>query len=146
MLIGSMLIGILGGDVAHKVLAPFSVDIFKGLLSLFLLDMGLIAARNISQLKNKPIIIYVYAFVAPIVHALIALLIAKLLGLELGNAILLMVLASSASFIAVPAVLKEAFPEVSPALYMGMSLGMNFPLNIIFGIPLYIFIAQSIIK
>ena len=146
MLIGSMVIGILGGDVAHKVLAPFSVDIFKGLLSLFLLDMGLIAARNISQLKNKPIIIYVYAFVAPIVHALIALLIAKLLGLELGNAILLMVLASSASFIAVPAVLKEAFPEVSPALYMGMSLGITFPLNIIFGIPLYTFIAQSIIK
>lgn len=146
LLIGSMVIGILGGDVAHKVLAPFSIDIFKGLLSFFLLDMGLVAARNISQLKNKPIIIYVYAFIAPIVHALIAIFIAKLLGLELGNAILLMVLAASASFIAVPAVLKEAFPEVSPALYMGMSLGMNFPLNIIFGIPLYIFIAQSIIK
>jgi hypothetical protein len=57
-----------------------------------------------------------------------------------------MVLAASASFIAVPAVLKEALPEVSPALYMGMSLGINFPLNIIFGIPLYTFIAQSIIK
>ena len=146
LLIGSMAIGILSGDVAHKVLAPFSIDLFKGLLSFFLLDMGLIAARNISQLKNKPIIIYVYAFIAPIVHALIALLIAKLLGLELGNAILLMVLAASASYIAVPAVLKEAFPEVSPALYMGMSLGITFPLNIIFGIPLYTFIAQSIIK
>ena len=146
LLIGSMVIGILGGDVAHKVLAPFSVDIFKGLLSLFLLDMGLIAARNIYELRNKPIITYIYALVAPFIHALIALFIAKMTNLDLGDAIMLMVLAASASFIAVPAVLKEALPEVSPALYMGMSLGINFPLNIIFGIPLYTFIAQSIIK
>ena len=68
-----------------------------------------------------------------------------MLNLELGNAILLMVLAASASYIAVPAVLKEALPEVSPALYMGMSLGITFPLNIIFGIPLYTFIAERLI-
>ena len=146
LLIGSMAIGILGGDVTHKVLAPFVIDLFKGFLSFFLLDMGLNAARNIYELKNKPIITYIYAFVAPFIHALIALFIAKMMNLELGDAILLMVLAASASFIAVPAVLKEALPEVSPALYMGMSLGINFPLNIIFGIPLYTFIAQSIIK
>ena len=108
--------------------------------------MGLLAARNISELKNKPVITYVYAFLAPITHALIALFVAKLLNLELGNAILLMVLAASASYIAVPAVLKEALPEVSPALYMGMSLGITFPLNIIFGIPLYSLLAQMIIK
>lgn len=146
LLIGSMVIGILGGDVTHKVLAPFVIDLFKGFLSFFLLDMGLNAARNIYELKNKPIITYIYAFVAPFIHALIALFIAKMMNLELGDAILLMVLAASASFIAVPAVLKDALPEVSPALYMGMSLGINFPLNIIFGIPLYTFIAQSIIK
>jgi len=146
LLIGSMVIGLLSGDVAHKVLAPFSIDLFKGLLSFFLLDMGLLAARNISELKNKPIITYVYAFAAPITHALIALFIGKMLNLELGNAILLMVLAASASYIAVPAVLRQALPEVSPALYMGMSLGITFPLNIIFGIPLYTFIAQSFIK
>jgi hypothetical protein len=146
LLIGSMAIGILGGDVTHKVLAPFVIDLFKGFLSFFLLDMGLNAARNIYELKNKPIITYIYAFVAPFIHALIALFIAKMMNLELGDAILLMVLAASASFIAVPAVLKDALPEVSPALYMGMSLGINFPLNIIFGIPLYTFIAQSIIK
>lgn len=143
LLLGSMLIGILSGDMGHKVLAPFSIDLFKGLLSFFLLDMGLLAARNISELKNKPIITLVYAVVAPIAHALIALTIARLFGLELGNTILLMVLAASASYIAVPAVLKEALPEVSPALYMGMSLGLTFPLNIIFGIPVYTFIAQQ---
>ena len=146
LLIGSMAIGLLSGDVAHKVLAPFSIDLFKGLLSFFLLDMGLHAARNISELRNKPIITYVYAFAAPIVHALIALFLAKMLSLELGNAILLMVLAASASYIAVPAVLRQALPEVSTALYMGMSLGITFPLNIIFGIPFYTFLAQSVIK
>lgn len=78
----------------------------------------------------------------PITHAIVALVLAKLLGLELGNTILLMVLASSASYIAVPAVLRQALPEVSPALYMGMSLGLTFPLNIIFGIPLYTYLAQ----
>jgi hypothetical protein len=146
LLIGSMLIGILSGDVAHKVLAPFSIDLFKGLLSFFLLDMGLHAARNISELKSKPIVTYVYAIAAPIVHSLIALLVARVFDLELGNAILLMVLAASASYIAVPAVLRQALPEVSPALYMGMSLGLTFPLNIIFGIPFYTLVAELIYK
>jgi hypothetical protein len=104
--------------------------------------MGLHAARNISELKNKPAICFYYAVLGPITHAITALVLAKLLGLELGNTILLMVLASSASYIAVPAVLRQALPEVSPALYMGMSLGLTFPLNIIFGIPLYTYLAQ----
>jgi hypothetical protein len=72
----------------------------------------------------------------------LALALCKLIGLPLGNTILLMVLASSASYIAVPAVLRHAMPEVSPALYMGMSLGITFPLNIIFGIPIYSVIAK----
>lgn len=142
LLMGSMTIGLLSGDVAHKVLAPFSIDLFKGLLSFFLLDMGLHAARNISELRNKPIITYIYAVTAPILHALIALSLAKILDLELGNTILLMVLAASASYIAVPAVLRQSLPEVSPALYMGMSLGLTFPLNIIFGIPFYTHLAK----
>ncbi|QDC80785.1 sodium-dependent bicarbonate transport family permease [Candidatus Methylopumilus universalis] len=142
LLLGSMVIGITSGDVAHEVLAPFSIDLFKGILSFFLLDMGLHAARNISELKNKPAICFYYAVLGPITHAIVALVLAKLLGLELGNTILLMVLASSASYIAVPAVLRQALPEVSPALYMGMSLGLTFPLNIIFGIPLYTYLAQ----
>jgi hypothetical protein len=140
-----MLIGIVSGDVAHEVLAPFSIDLFKGILSFFLLDMGLHVARNISELKNKPAICFYYAVLAPITHAIVALLLAKLLRLELGNAVLLMVLASSASYIAVPAVLRQALPEVSPALYMGMSLGLTFSLNIILGIPFYTYLAQQYI-
>jgi hypothetical protein len=76
------------------------------------------------------------------VHAALALGLCKCLGLPLGDTVLLMVLAASASYIAVPAVLRHAMPEVNPALYMGMSLGVTFPFNIILGIPLYTFVAK----
>ncbi len=145
LLLGSMLVGYLSGDSGHKVMAPFSIDLFKGLLSFFLLDMGLQASRSFEQLKDTPKITILYGMAAPIVHALIALTLAKLCGLGLGETVLLMVLAASASYIAVPAVLRHALPEVKPALYMGMSLGVTFPLNILIGIPLYIELARHFI-
>ena len=142
LLLGSMLVGLMSGDAGQKLMAPFSIDLFKGMLAFFLLDMGLMAARNISGLKGKPPITLLYAIGSPLSHALIALALCKLMGLPLGNTILLMVLASSASYIAVPAVLRHALPEVNPALYMGMSLGITFPFNIILGIPLYAMLAK----
>lgn len=143
LLLGSMLIGFLSGDMGHKGMAPFSIDLFKGMLSFFLLDMGLQAARSFSELKNIPKITLLYGLIAPLIHASIALTLCKLAGLMLGETILLMVLAASASYIAVPAVLRHAMPEVKPALYMGMSLGITFPLNILIGIPLYTYIAKQ---
>ena len=145
LLLGSMVVGLVSGDAGQKLMAPFSIDLFKGLLAFFLLDMGLMAARNIKGLKGKPPITLLYAIASPLSHALIALALCKLIGLPLGNTILLMVLASSASYIAVPAVLRHALPEVNPALYMGMSLGITFPFNIILGIPLYAMIAKLVL-
>ena len=142
LLLGSMLVGLMSGDAGQKLMAPFSIDLFKGMLAFFLLDMGLMAARNFSGLKGKPPITLLYAIGSPLFHALLALALCKLIGLPLGNTILLMVLASSASYIAVPAVLRHALPEVNPALYMGMSLGITFPFNIILGIPIYSAIAK----
>ncbi len=141
LLLGSMLVAIVSGDSGQKLMAPFSIDLFKGMLSFFLLEMGLMAARNFKGLRGKPSITLLYAIGSPLSHALLALVFCKLLGLPLGNTILLMVLASSASYIAVPAVLRHALPEVNPGLYMGMSLGITFPFNIILGIPLYTLIA-----
>ena len=141
LLLGSMMVGLVSGDGGQKIMAPFSIDLFKGMLAFFLLDMGLMAAKNFEGLKGKPPITLLYAIVAPLVHASIALALCKLLGLPLGDTVLLMVLAASASYIAVPAVLRHALPEVNPALYMGMSLGITFPFNIIFGIPLYAYVA-----
>ena len=142
LLLGSMLVGLVSGDAGQKLMAPFSIDLFKGMLAFFLLDMGLMAARNFSGLKGKPPITLLYAIGSPLFHALLALALCKLIGLPLGNTILLMVLASSASYIAVPAVLRHALPEVNPALYMGMSLGITFPFNIILGIPIYSVLAK----
>ena len=142
LLLGSMLVGLMSGDAGQKLMAPFSIDLFKGMLAFFLLDMGLMAARNFSGLKGKPPITLLYAIGSPLFHALLALALCKLIGLPLGNTILLMVLASSASYIAVPAVLRHALPEVNPALYMGMSLGITFPFNIILGIPIYSVLAK----
>ena len=136
-----MLVGLISGDAGQKIMAPFSIDLFKGMLAFFLLDIGLMAAKNFSGLKGKPPITLFYAVGAPLVHAAVTLGLCKLLGLALGDTILLMVLAASATYIAVPAVLRHALPEVNPALCMGMSLGITFPLNIIFGIPLYAFVA-----
>jgi hypothetical protein len=144
LLLGSMVVGLMSGDAGQKLMAPFSIDLFKGMLAFFLLDMGLMAARNIKGLYGKPPITLLYAIASPLSHALIALAFCKLISLPLGNTILLMVLASSASYIAVPAVLRHALPEVNPALYMGMSLGITFPFNIILGIPLYAMIAKLI--
>ena len=141
LLLGSMIVGLVSGDAGQKIMAPFSIDLFKGMLAFFLLDMGLMAAKNFDGLKGKPPITLFYAIGAPLVHASIALGLSKLLGLPLGDTVLLMVLAASASYIAVPAVLRHALPEVNPALYMGMSLGITFPFNIILGIPLSAYIA-----
>ena len=141
LLLGSMIVGLVSGDAGQKIMAPFSIDLFKGMLAFFLLDMGLMAAKNFEGLKGKPPITLFYAIGAPLVHASIALGLCKLLGLPLGDTVLLMVLAASASYIAVPAVLRHALPEVNPALYMGMSLGITFPFNIILGIPLYAYVA-----
>ena len=145
LLLGSMVVALVSGDAGQKLMAPFSIDLFKGMLSFFLLDMGLMAARNLKGLRGKPPITLLYAIGSPLSHALLALALCKIIGLPLGNTILLMVLASSASYIAVPAVLRHALPEVNPALYMGMSLGITFPFNIILGIPLYTVIATQLL-
>jgi uncharacterized protein len=142
LLLGALVVGLISGEAGQKVMAPFSIDLFKGLLAFFLLDMGLLAAKSLGELKGKPPITLAYAFIAPPCHAMIALGLCHLLNIPLGDTILLMILAASASYIAVPAVLRHAMPEVSPAMYMGTSLGITFPLNIIVGIPVYIAIAK----
>ena len=142
LLMGAMLVGVLTGSSGESVMKPFSVDLFKGMLAFFLLDMGLLAARNMAELKGKSPWLLAYAVLAPLCHATIALGLGMALGLSTGNVALLMVLAASASYIAVPAVLRHAIPEANPSLYFGMSLGLTFPFNILVGIPLYVGVAR----
>lgn len=146
LLLGAMVIGLITGEAGKEAMAPFSVDLFKGMLAFFLLDMGLMAARNLPQVKGQSPVLIAYAVLGPIVHAALALGVAAVLKLSPGDGALLMVLAASASYIAVPAVLRTALPEAKPALYFGLSLGLTFPLNIVLGIPIYLGVAQLVLK
>ena len=145
LLLGAMVVGILTGDAGKAAMQTFSGDLFKGMLSFFLLDMGLMAARNLPQVRGKSPVLVAYAVLGPIVHASLALTLAYLLQLSVGDGALLMTLAASASYIAVPAVLRYALPEANPSLYFGLSLGVTFPLNIILGIPVYAACAQAVL-
>jgi hypothetical protein len=142
LLLGAMVIGVLSGARGELAMQPFAGDLFKGMLAFFLLDMGLLAARNAGSLRGKPAWLLAYALLAPMGHAGLALLMGIGLGLSAGNTALLMVLAASASYIAVPAVIRHAIPEANPSLYLGMSLGLTFPFNILLGIPLYAGVAR----
>lgn len=145
LLLGAMVIGILSGDAGKVAMQPFSGDLFKGMLAFFLLDMGLLTARSLPQVRDKSPWLIAYAVVGPLTHATLALGLAWMFEIPAGDATLLMVLAASASYIAVPAVLRYAIPEASPSLYFGLSLGITFPLNILFGIPLYAYVAQRML-
>ena len=146
LLLAAMLIGIVTGEAGQAAMQPFTGDLFKGMLAFFLLDMGLLAARNMGGLRGKSPWLLAYAIVGPLCHAGLALLLGMLTGMSVGNTALLMVLAASASYIAVPAVVRHAIPEASPSLYFGMSLGLTFPFNILVGIPLYTHFAQRMLS
>ncbi len=145
LLLGAMLIGYLTGEDGRAQLHPFSTDLFKGMLALFLLDMGLMVARHFKEARQASPVLLAYAVLGPLLHAALSLALAAVLGLQAPDAALLMVLSASASYIVVPAVLRQAIPEANPALYLGLSLGVTFPLNILLGIPLYTQLALSVL-
>ena len=120
--------------------------IFEFVLFVFLFVMGTRVARRIGELTGKSKNLIIFALVTPIVGSLLALFAAINFNLSIGNSTLLMVLTASASYIAVPAVVKDAIPNANPAIYLGLSLGVTFPFNIIFGIPLYNELAKFFIS
>ena len=142
LLLGAMLVGLVTGEAGEAAMKPFTGDLFKGLLAFFLLDMGLTTARHFGSMRGLPVTLIIWGVAAPLAHAGLALGLAWALALPLGDAALLMVLAASASYIAVPAVLRHAIPEARPSLYFGLSLGITFPFNILVGIPMYLQVAQ----
>lgn len=142
LLLGSMAVGYFSGEAGKTVMQPFAGDLFKGMLAFFLLDMGLMVAKNFKEARNNSITLIAYASISPIIHASIALALTMMFGISLADTILLMVLSASASYIVVPAVLRYAIPEANPSIYFGLSIGITFPINILIGIPLYVWMAQ----
>ena len=142
MLMGSFVIGWITGPEGLKSIAPFIVDPFKGVLCLFLLDMGVIAGRGLREGRKylTPAVI-AFGIYMPLIGACLGFVAARLVGLSPGGTAVFITLAASASYIAVPAALRLALPEARPSIYLPLSLGVTFPFNLTLGIPLYLYLA-----
>ena len=137
LLISSLIIGfIIQGTISDNV-EFFTDTLFEYILYLFLFVMGTRVAKWLKELKGKGKTLILFALITPLIGSVLALFASNYFALSIGNATLLMVLTASASYIAVPAVVKDAIPDANPAIYLGLSLGVTFPFNIIIGIPVY---------
>lgn len=145
LLLGSLFVGLIVGEVGWKAVEPFFGDLFRGLLSFFLLDMGIVAARRISDLGKIGAFLIIFAIILPIFNASLGILLSKIFGLQKGDAFLFTVLCASASYIAVPAAMRISVPEANPSIYVPMSLAVTFPFNIIIGLPLYYYFVNLIV-
>jgi hypothetical protein len=128
--------------VGVKTLEPLFFDLFKGVLALFLLEMGLIAASQVQTLRERGLFLAAFGILAPVPLASVGAVIGWAIGLSVGGTTLLAVLAGSASYIAAPAAMRIAVPEANPSLSLTASLGVTFPFNIFVGIPIYFAIAN----
>ncbi|MBK7779918.1 MAG: sodium-dependent bicarbonate transport family permease [Ardenticatenia bacterium] len=144
LLIGSLLIGALSGDRGWAMVAPFVEAPFRGLLCIFLLSMGLRAGRRMPELRTSGTFLTVFAVLAPLAQAALGILLAWLLDLRTGDALLMAVLFGSASYIAVPAALPQLLPKANPAFYVPPALAVTFPFNIALGIPLYLAVIEAL--
>jgi hypothetical protein len=138
LLLGSLGIGLLTGSSGWASIEPVFGTPFKGVLVLFLLDMGISAARQLQKLPESSAFLVTFAVVAALIHAGMGIGLGRMLDLGKGDALLLAVLCGSASYIAVPAAAKLALPRANPGIYVPMSLGITFPFNVVVGIPVYL--------
>lgn len=144
LLVGSFLVGLAAGTGGFEPIAPLFEGLFRGLLILFLLDMGLVAGRRLVDSRSLTVRAGALAIAMPLINGTIGTVLGTLIGLDSGSAAALGILAASASYIAVPAAMRLALPQADPGLYLSMSLGVTFPFNIIFGIPLFGMLAKLI--
>jgi uncharacterized protein len=144
LLVGSFAIGLIAGPQKYEDIRPLFEGLFKGALCLFLLDMGLMAARRLVETRALTARLALLAVAFPLVNGTLGLFAAVLLGLDAGTAAGFAVLCASASYIAVPAAMRMALPQANPGLYLSMSLSISFPFNILFGIGLFAWAATRL--
>jgi uncharacterized protein len=144
LLVGSFLIGLVAPANGMAAVLPFFDTLFRGVLCLFLLDMGLIAARRFRDARALTLPVAALAILLPIVNGSLGVVIGTVIGLDVGSVAALGILAGSASYIAAPAVIRMALPQADPGLYLGMALAVTFPFNILVGIPAFAALARWI--
>lgn len=145
MVLGSLLIGFIADFKQAEGIKPFTNDIFKGFLAIFLLEMGMVTAKRFSAFTKYGWYVTLFAIVIPIFNGIAASLFSQLVTDDIGNRLIFAILAASASYIAVPAAMRLAAPKSDPGLYIPMALGITFPFNITIGMPLYFMIINSTI-
>jgi len=142
LILGSLIVGFLASDAQAQGIKPFTTDIFKGFLAVFLLDMGITSGQKLGAFIKKGWFAFLFAIIIPIINgSLVAIISATFIEGE-GNRLLFAILAASASYIAVPAAMRLAAPKANPSLYLPMALAITFPFNITLGMPFYLWIIQ----
>ncbi len=142
LLVGGVLIGLIASEEGIAKVEPFFVAGFQGALTLFLLEMGLVAARRLRDLRAVGLFLVGFGVLMPIIHGLLAVWLAMMIGMSIGGSAVLGAMVSSASYIAAPAAVRIALPEANPSYYLTAALGITFPFNLTLGIPLYFTFAQ----
>ena len=141
LLLGGLVIGFVAGPVKFESVQPFFVSGFQGALVLFLLELGMVTARRLSDLKKVGVFLLGFGIIVPILHGVLAIWLGLMVGLSVAGATVLAAMVSSGSYIAAPAAVRIALPKANPSYYLTASLGITFPFNITIGIPIYYLIA-----
>ena len=142
LILGSLLIGYLASDQQAMGIKPFTTDIFKGFLAIFLLDMGIVSGKKLDIFFRSGWFPVIFAVIIPLVNGCIVAFVSQTVNHEVGNRFIFAILAASASYIAVPAAMKIVAPRANPGLFLPMALAITFPFNITFGMPIYLSIIQ----
>ena len=143
LILGSLVIGFLASEQQALGIKPFTTDIFKGFLALFLLDMGIVSGRKLNDFFRSGWFSIFFAVVFPLINGCIIAFLSQFVTEDVGNRFVFAVLAASASYIAVPAAMKIAVPKANPGIFLPMALAITFPFNITFGMPIYFSIVLS---
>jgi hypothetical protein len=142
LLLGGLAIGWIAGAEGLAPVAPLFFDLFKGVLALFLLEMGLLTSTHAAELRRRGLFLAAFGVAMPLTGALAGTLVGLALGFSTGGVAMMATLAASASYIAVPAAMRISVPEANPGLSLAASLGVTFPFNVLVGIPLYLALAE----
>lgn len=143
MVLGSLVIGLIADSKQAEGIKPFTTDIFKGFLAIFLLEMGIVTAKRFGAFRKYGFFVTAFALIVPIVNGCVVAVLSGLVTTNVGNRFIFAILAASASYIAVPAAMRIAAPNADPGLYIPMAIGVTFPLNITVGIPLYLAVVKK---
>lgn len=146
LILGSLIIGFLASEKHAEGIAPFTTDIFKGFLAVFLLDMGITSGKKLGAFLKKGWFAFLFAIIIPLINGCTVALLSGIITESVGNRFLFAILAASASYIAVPAAMRIAAPRANPSLYLPMALAITFPFNITLGMPIYLYIIQHLDK